>query len=87
MSEFGKAIREEYGKIGVSINVQIFLCVDNAGGHQTNKVEDQYKRMLKEDYNVICIHQHPRSTATTMLNLGVWMAFQSVVEKMHHNQR
>ena len=48
---------------------------------------DQYVRMLEKDWNVICIHQRPRSPATNMLDLGVWMALQSVVEKLHHNQR
>ena len=42
---------------------------------------------LKDEYNVICVHQRPRSPATNMLDLGVWMALQSVVEKMHHGQR
>ena len=35
------------------------------------------------DWNAICVHQRPRSPATNMLDLGVWMAIQNVVEKFH----
>ena len=41
----------------------------------------------RRKFNVICVHQRPRSPATNMLDLGVWMALQSVVEKMHFRQR
>ena len=50
-------------------------------------VVNQYVRMLEKDHNVICIHQRPPSPATNILDLGVGMALQSVVEKLHHNQR
>ena len=43
--------------------------------------------MLENNYNIICIHQYPRSPATNILDLGIRMALQSVVEKLHHNQR
>ena len=32
---------------------------------------------------MICVHQRPRSPESNMLDLGVWMAFQNVVEKQH----
>ena len=57
--------------------------MDNAGGHGTDDCVTEYVKMLEEDYNVICVHQRPRSPATNMLDLGVWMAFQNVVEKIH----
>ena len=47
----------------------------------------EYVSLLKRDYNVICVHQRPRSPATNMLDLGVWMATQSVVEKLHFRNR
>ena len=57
--------------------------MDNAGGHGTDDCVTEYVKMLEEDYNVICVHQRLRSPATNMLDLGVWMAFQNVVEKIH----
>lgn len=57
------------------------------GGQRTDKVVNQYVRMLENDYNVICIHQRLCSPTTNMLDLGVLMALQSVVEKLHHDQR
>ena len=87
MPKVGKAIRGKYRAIGVADRVPIFLFLDNAGGHSTDKVVTAYVKMLRDEYNVICIHQRPRSPATNMLDLGVWMALQSVVEKMHHSKR
>ena len=46
-----------------------------------------YAKALKDDYNIECVHQRPRSPATNMLDLGVWMAFQHVVKKMHFKKR
>ena len=43
--------------------------------------------MSIDDYNVIIRHQRPRSPATNMLDLGVWMALQNVVEKLHFRKR
>ena len=92
---FPQAIREAYSGIGpaprtrensgchVRADVPIFLYLDNAGGHGTDDCVAEYVKALKDDYNVICIHQRPRSPATNMLDLGIWMAFQNVVEKLH----
>ena len=79
------AIRASYHCVPDSI--PIFLYLDNAGGHGTREIVDAYIRMLKDEYNVICIHQRPCSPEMNMLDLGVWMAIQSVVEKMHFCQR
>ena len=57
--------------------------MDNAGGHGTDDCVTEYVKILKDDFNVICVHQRLRSPATNMLDLGVWMAFQNVVEKIH----
>ena len=92
---FVQAIREAYSGIDpaprtrensgchVRADVPIFLYLDNAGGHGTDDCVAEYVKILKDDYNVICIHQRPRSPATNMLDLGIWMAFQNVVEKLH----
>lgn len=62
MPEVGKAIREAYH--WVDINTPIFLYLDNAGGHGTKEVVDAYVKALEEDWNVICVHQRPRSPCT-----------------------
>lgn len=85
MPEVGKAIRDAYH--WVHEDVPIFLFLDNAGGHGTQEVVDAYVKMLEDEHNVVCIHQRPRSPCTNMLDLGVWMAFQNVVEKMHFRKR
>jgi len=69
MPEVGAAIRAAYH--WVSIDTPIFLYLDNAGGHGTKEVVDAYVKALKDDYNVECVHQRPRSPATNMLDLGV----------------
>ena len=57
------------------------------GGHGTKETVDAYITSLKEDHNIVLVHQCPRSLATNMVGLGVWMAFQSLVEKLHLNKR
>ena len=71
----------------VEVDEPIYLFLDNACGHGTSETVDKYVAMLKTYYNVICIHQHPRSPARNMLNLRVWMALKSVVEKLHFHQQ
>ena len=71
----------------LSIDFTIFLFLDSAGGQGTGEIVDRYVRMLVNDYTLICIHQRPRSPTTNMLDIEVWMALQSVVEKLHHDQR
>ena len=86
MPEVGKVIRQKYH--WVSLDIPVFLFLDNAGGHGTDEVVARYVADLKREFNVICVHQRSRSLATTMLDLGVWMALQSVVEKLHfHHYR
>ncbi len=85
MHKVGKAIRDAY--YWVSLYWPIFLYLDNAGGHGTKEAVRTYVTFLRTEYNVICVHQRPRSPETNMLDLGVWMALQSVVEKMHVRRR
>ena len=61
--------------------------MDNAGGHGKKDVVAKYVADLKAKHNVIIRHQRPRSPSTNMLDLGVWMALQNVVEKLHFRQR
>jgi len=63
------------------------LYLDNSGGYGTQDVVDAYAKALEVDYNMICVHQRPCSPATNILNVGVWMYFQYVVEKEHFRMR
>ena len=85
MPEVGQSIRDAYHWVPSSS--PIFLYMDNAGGHGRKEVVNDYVKMLREKYNVICVHQRPRSPESNMLDLGVWMAMQNVVEKLHFRQR
>lgn len=85
MPMVGQAIRRAYS--WVPDEEVIYMYLDNAGGHGTKAVVDAYVKALADDYNVVCIHQRPRSPSTNMLDLGAWMALQSIVEKHHFKQR
>ena len=77
--EIGKSIRDKMDWVPVWEPVHLFL--DNAGGHGTNEGKEQYERkILYEDYFVILEWQVPNSPETNMMDLGAWMAIQSVVE-------
>jgi hypothetical protein len=65
---------------------EIYLVMDNAGGHGTEEAVDEYTRILNEEYNIIILHQAPRSPETNALDLGLWMSLQSHVEKLHRNR-
>ena len=84
MEKVGKAIREAFH--WVDKNWPIFLYLDNAGGHGKQYIVDKYVADLWDYHKVKCIHQVPRSPCTNMLDLGVWMAFQNVIEKKHRGR-
>ena len=82
--EVGQAIRDKMHYIP---NWEpIYLFMDNAGGHGTDKVKEEYINILKVDFNVIVAWQVPQSPETNMLDLGAWMTIQSVVEKLHRQR-
>ena len=86
MPEVGQAIRDAYRRIGVEDCTPIFSYLNNAEGHGTDEAMLEYCTLHAERFNMICIHQQPRSPATNMLVLRVCMALQFVVEKLHHNK-
>lgn len=55
--------------------------MDNAGGYGSNNAIDEYVNMLSKKYNIETIFQVPRSPYTNVLDLRVWYALQSRVEK------
>ena len=82
--EIGKAIRNKY--YWVDEEEDIFLVMDNAGGHGTSDSKEEYVRILKEEYNVTVVWQVPNSPETNVLDLGVWMAIQAEVENIHRTK-
>ena len=81
----GKALRQKMW--WVKIDEEIFLIMDNAGGHGRNDIIEQYTLNLKTRYNVTIIHQVPRSPYCNALDLGVWCSLQASVEKTHYMRR
>jgi hypothetical protein len=81
----GKALRDKMW--WVRIEDEIFLIMDNAGGHGRNDIIEQYTLNLKTKYNVTIIHQVPQSPYCNALDLGVWCLLQANVEKTHYMRR
>ena len=61
----------------------IVLFMDNAGGHGCINVKKSYEIILCEQYNILVFWQVANSPESNLLDLGAWMALQSVVEKKH----
>ena len=85
MPKVGAAICAAY--FWIAFAIPIFLYLDNAGGHGTQDAVDKYVKDLKKYFNVICVHQRPRTPASNMLDLGAWMALQNVVERLSIRNR
>ena len=49
-------------------------------------MKQEYTEILKEEYNIIVEWQPPNSPELNLLDLGVWMALQSVVKKEHRGK-
>ena len=81
--DIGTAIRASFH--WVDKKIPIFLFMDNAGGHGTNKTKKEYTRILKDEFNVQVEFQVANSPELNMLDLGAWMAIQSEVEEIHKN--
>ena len=64
-----------------------WLVMDNAGGHGTKDCIIEYRSNLLTTYNIEIIFQIPRSPFTNVLDLGVWMSLQSIVERKHFLKR
>eukprot|EP00957_Ditylum_brightwellii_P077128 5861528-Ditylum_brightwellii.AAC.1 len=80
MKNIGEKIHKKYH--WVDIEVLIYLYMDNAGGHGSNEIVKECVDLLKEKYNAIIINQIPRSPETKMLDIGAWIAIQSIVKKI-----
>ena len=85
MTRVGAAICKAYHWI--PITHKCYLVMDNAGGHGTQDAINSYTQKLVDDYNIVIIHQIPRSPYTNVLDLGVWMCLQAAVERQHYLKR
>lgn len=84
MGDVAAALREKMS--WVPADRPIYLVMDNAGGHGTKEAVKQYTDDVKRVHNVIIIQQVPSSPETNTLDLGVWCALQSAVEKYHRKK-
>ena len=84
IKQIGVSIHSAYSF--VDMDHPIYLFVDNAGGHGKVKVKKQYKKILKDKFNIQIEWQVPNSPKTNMLDLGVWVSLQSLVEKIHRRR-
>ena len=82
--QIGEAVRLSHQN--VDSFVPIYLFMDNAGGHGKILVKEEYSKILKEEYNVLVEWQTSNSPELNLLDLGIWMAIQSIVEKFHRNK-
>ena len=78
--DIAAAIRKSYH--WVKREIPIKLVIDNAGGHGTKAAKLEFEVILRY-YNIIVHWQIPNSPESNMLDLGVWMSVQSVVEQIH----
>ena len=85
MRRVGQAIRDCFH--WVPRTIIMCLVMDNAGGHGTDETVAEHTRMLKDDFNIKVHHQRPCSPETNACDLGFWMSLQSLVEKLHYEQR
>ena len=83
--EIGDSIRTSFK--WVPRDVPIYLFMDNAGGHGTDQVKDEYVKILKRKFNIIVEWQVANSPETNLLDLGFWATIQSCVEKLHKFKR
>ena len=84
MGNVAAAMREKMS--WVPEEVPIYLSMDNAGGHGTKDAVKSYTEAVRRDYNVVIIQQVARSPETNILDLGVWCALQSAIEKAHRKK-
>lgn len=55
----------------IPVTKEIYVTMDNAGGHGTDEAKEQYEKLMKEKNNIIIIWQTPLSPYTNLLDLGV----------------
>ena len=85
MRDVGESVSNYFFWIPKSANgklkLTVYLIIDNAGGHGTQKAIQEYRTMLREEFNIVLLPQVPRSPETNLLDLGDWRLLQSFVER------
>ena len=79
--EIGKSICDTYSFLPQE--QVIYLFMDNAGGHGKTEVKKEYERILKNEFNIEIEWQVPNSPKMNMLDLGVWVGIQHLVDAFH----
>jgi hypothetical protein len=85
MDNIGRAIRAKYNWLPP--DQEIYLVMDNAGGHGTTDTIHQYVADLLSTHNISVLWQEARGPELNLLDLGVWMSLQSAVEKKFRGTR
>ena len=60
--------------------IHIYLWMDNVWGHGKDQIKDEYLDILKNEFNILIEWQIANSHELNMLDLGMFMALQSLVE-------
>ena len=63
------------------------VLLDNTGEHGTDECVAHYTEILRDEFNIIIIHQVPHSLYCNTLDLGVWCSLQVHVEKYQYMKR
>ena len=84
LPQVGQKIRQAYHWLPA--DESIYLQMDNAGGHGTKVAIEEYTQNLRENFNIVIVHQPPRSPDTNVLDLGLWNAIQSRVDETHRTR-
>ena len=84
VDEIGDSIQKSFHWVKKGVPIHLFM--DNISSHGTIDCKEEFVKTLKEKYNVVVVWQVPRSPETNLLDLGVWMSFQSLVERLHRFQ-
>ena len=87
MLEVDEATIKCYNELGVSQDIPIFLF-DNAGEGCMEQKRTRTNVLKSSKINMVCVHQHPCSPVTNILDLGVRMdGFVKHGWKLYYNKR
>ena len=79
MSWYSVACKDALG----AYEEEIFLILDNMGGHGKHDMIEEYTKNLKIKYNVTIVRQVLPLTCCSVLNLGFLRSLQSFVKYTH----
>jgi len=65
---------------------ELWLQMDNAGGHGADAMKIRMEEMMKKDFNITIEWQPAQSPDLNALDLGVWMSMQTAVAELGEGQ-